>query len=505
MKTKAILMVAGIVCCLFTVSGCTQKKAAVPVETSRLGVMVGSTNEKYAAEHYPDAKTEHFNNYVDSSAALKAGKLDYAMMDYASALNFIKHNPQLKLASGFLTDEKYCIGINKNNPELADKISGILKRYLSDGTMDEIISHWIKEDGGNYTIVETPKITDADAPVMKAVTVSSREPTAFMLNGRLAGMEIELLEKIAYELGYKVEYMDMEFSAVIAAMGSGKADVCTAIYKTPERAKQLLFSDPFFPNPQVLITNAEAGASAEDSKAVEFIKGIGESFRRTFIVESRWKLVLSGLKLTVLISLFSMLFGTLLGALICIMNRSKIKLLSLIAKFYIRILQGMPVVVMLMILFYLIFGKVDISSVIVAVIGFSMNFSAYTSEMFRTGVDAVDKGQLEAAAATGFSGFQSFFYITLPQASRHIIPVYKGEFISMVKMTSVVGYIAIQDLTKASDIIRSRTYEAFFPLIATALIYFAITYLFILALNFLEYKIDPKRRKRAVKGVNIHD
>ncbi len=505
MKLKTLLMTVGVLLCLLAFSGCSSEREAVPVETSRLGVMVGSTNEKYAEEHYPDAKKEHYNNYVDSSAALLAGKLDYAMMDYASALNFIKYNPKLKLASDPLTDEKYCIGISNKQPELAEKISAVLDRYLSDGTMDTIKSHWIKEDGGDYTIVKTPKVEGANAPVLKVVTVATREPTAFMLNGEFAGMEIELIENIAYELGYKIEYLDMPFSGVIAAMGSGKADVCTAIYKTPERAKQLLFSAPFFPNPQILITLAGEDAAAGGGKLTEIYHGIGESFRRTFIVEQRWKLVLSGLWTTVLISVCSMLLGTLFGALVCVLYRSKVKLLSFIAKLYVRLVQGMPMVVMLMILYYIVLRKVPVSAVFVAIIGFSMNFAAYTSEMFRTGVDAVDKGQREAAAASGFSGLQSFVFITLPQALRHILPVYKGEFISMVKLTSIVGYISIQDLTQVSDIIRSRTYQAFFPLIVTALIYFAVTYLFILILNFLEFKIDPKRRKRLVKGVSAHD
>ena len=115
----------------------------------------------------------------------------------------------------------------------------------------------------------------------------------------------------------------------------------------------------------------------------------------------------------------------------------------------------------------------------------------------------MDKGQIEAASAIGFSKFKVFSKIAFPQAARNALPVYKGEFISLVKSTSIVGYIAIQDLTKASDIIRSRTYEAFFPLIATAVIYFLVTYIFILILNAIEKKIDPKRRKRTLKGVEL--
>jgi len=204
---------------------------------------------------------------------------------------------------------------------------------------------------------------------------------------------------------------------------------------------------------------------------------------------------------TIVISLLSAVIGTLLGFGVCLCRRSKTAWASVPARVFIRAIQGTPIVVVLMILYYIVFGSVDINGILVAVIGFSVNFAAYVSEMMRTGIEAVDRGQHEAAVAIGFNRLQVFARITFPQAARYVLPVFKGEFISMVKMTSVVGYIAIQDLTKMSDIIRSRTYEAFFPLIATALIYFAVASVMTHLLTLVEMKIDPKRRKRVVKGV----
>ena len=132
---------------------------------------------------------------------------------------------------------------------------------------------------------------------------------------------------------------------------------------------------------------------------------------------------------------------------------------------------------------------------------FSWNFADEVSERCRTSLDSLDGGQQEAATALGFTRWQKFRHITLPQASRIVLPPFKGELISMVKMTSVVGSIAVQDLTKMSDLIRSRTYEPFFPLILTAVIYFCIAYLFILPLNRLETSIDPRHRPRRVAGI----
>ena len=145
----------------------------------------------------------------------------------------------------------------------------------------------------------------------------------------------------------------------------------------------------------------------------------------------------------------------------------------------------------------------DISGIVVAIIGFSINFAAYSSEMMRAGIETVDRGQSEAALAMGYTKRQTFFKIVFPQAAGNFIPVLKGEFISMVKMTSVVGYIAVQDLTKVSDIIRSRTIEAFFPLIVTAVLYFAIANVMAAVLSFAEQKAVPGRRKRSVKGVRM--
>jgi polar amino acid transport system substrate-binding protein len=149
-----------------------------------------------------------------------------------------------------------------------------------------------------------------------------------------------------------------------------------------------------------------------------------------------------------------------------------------------------------MILYYLVFGKVGISAIIVAIIGFSINFGVYVSEMISMGINAVEKGQIEAAAALGFTRSQVFRKVTFPQAAQHFVPIYKGAFISMVKDTSVVGYIAIEDLTKVSDIIRSRTLEAFFPLIVTAVIYYLVANLLAFVLTKIEIRINPKKETR---------
>jgi polar amino acid transport system substrate-binding protein len=140
-------------------------------------------------------------------------------------------------------------------------------------------------------------------------------------------------------------------------------------------------------------------------------------------------------------------------------------------------------------MFYVVFAGTSIDAVMVSIITFGMNFAAYVSEMFRSSIKSIDKGQTEAGIALGFTPARTFFHIVMPQAFKHVLPVYKGELISLVKMTSIVGYIAVQDLTKVSDIIRSRTFDALFPLVMVALLYFFLSWIFATILDLIGKKV----------------
>ncbi len=483
---------------LLLLCGCSREKDSPPtIETAKIGTMIGSSGEAVVQEKYPKAENLRFNNYVDETAALAADKIDYALMDYATAWNYSHYNKDFYILPNKLTDDKTALALNKNNTELNKKINEIVNRYLSNGTMDEIISHWFREDGSSYQITNISQVKEG-AELHVAVTTLS-EPRCFIKDGKITGLNVELLDRIAYELGMKAVYQDMSFSAMIDSLSSGKSEVIAAMYDTPEREKQVDFTAGYLSNPVVLLAvKTDVAGNVTISSRMNSLK---DSFYRTFIVEDRYKLILQGLWTTVVISILSVVLGSLLGAFVCAMRRSYLPVLSVIATIYVRLIQGVPIVLILMILYYILFAKVDIDPVLIAVIGFSINFAAYASEIFRTAVEATDKGQLEAAYALGFSKQAGFFKVTFRQALRHILPIYKGEFVSMVKMTSVVGYIAIQDLTKMSDIIRSRTFDAFFPLFMTAILYFIITWLFILVLGKVEQRIDPKRRKRIVRGI----
>ena len=204
-----------------------------------------------------------------------------------------------------------------------------------------------------------------------------------------------------------------------------------------------------------------------------------KEFILNFIEDNRWKYIVDGLKITLIVTIFAVLIGVLLGFLIAIVRTThdktgKLKILNAICKVYLTVIRGTPVVVQLMIIYFIIFGSVDISKVLVAIIAFGINSGAYVAEIFRSGIMSIDNGQFEAGRSLGFNYAQTMMYIIMPQAFKNVLPTLCNEFISLLKETSVSGYIALQDLTKGGDIIRSRTYDAFMPLIAVALIYLAM-------------------------------
>jgi len=202
-----------------------------------------------------------------------------------------------------------------------------------------------------------------------------------------------------------------------------------------------------------------------------------DSFYNNFIAEDRYRMILDGLQVTLLITAGAVILGTILGGLICWMRMSRHKALQEVAKVYINIMRGTPVLVVLMLMYYVIMAPLEATGVVVAIVTFGMNTAAYIGEMLRTSIQGIDRGQTEAGLALGYTPRQTFIRIVLPQVIKSVMPVYEGEVVSLLKGTSIVGYIAVADMTRASDLIRSRTFDAFLPIILTAVIYFLMAWL----------------------------
>ena len=469
-----------------------------------VSMLTGAPFEDLVRSKAPDVEEfSFFNNMPDMLLALKSDKTDAVLINNAIAALAVNRDNALTLFPQNLQDGAFGFAFAK----------GDARRDTWQAAFDaipeaQIQAAWDKWTGADERVKTLP---EQDWPgkngSVRVAACDTLEPMSYAgEGGELIGFDLEVLLMIARELDVRVEFTGMEFSAILSSVQSGKADIgAGSIIITAERAESVDFVE-YYPAAYVLIVRS-SGGEEEQTAAEEqsFPSMVAESFEKTFIREDRWKLFVQGIGTTLLITVLSIALGTALGFGVYLLCRNGNPVANGVTRFFVWLIHGMPMVVLLMILYYIIFSKVAISGTVVAIIGFTLVFGAGVFGMLKSGVGAVEKGQMEAAYALGYTDNRAFFRVILPQALPHFFPAYKGEITATIKATAIVGYVAVQDLTKMGDIVRSRTYEAFFPLIAVAIIYFILAGILTAIVNRLGVFIDPRRRKKEdiLKGVTV--
>ena len=480
-------------------------KSEEDIKNGKIAILTGTIWDEVAKEKIPDAKIKHYTSLPDMILALEQGKIDALLCDDTTYVNARWENIPVSIVGEPVNSNSCGFILNKDNHDkvLLSELNEFFAQQKANGNMDKIIEKWFGESEPS----EHPdyKSLPGEKGVIKVAVEDKGKPMTYRKNDIFTGFDVELITEFARLYGYRPEFSGMSFDALIPGISSGKYDIgMCGISITQERAESVAFTDSYFEMNGVLIVHN----NTEFANKKSIIDTLTEGIDKTFIRENRWKLIAEGLGVTIIISLLAMIIGSLLGFGLYMLGRSDIKLVQALFRgiggLYSRIIAGTPVVVILMILFYVIFGKFrDISGILVAIIGFSLTFGAFVYDHMAVSVNSVDFGQTEAAYALGYSKNWTFFRIVLPQAMTIFMPSYCGEVVSLIKATAVVGYIAVNDLTKMGDIIRSNTYEAFFPLISTAVIYFVLTWIVAALLNIVKRKFEPKRRseKTILKGV----
>lgn len=467
-----------------------------------VGVIDGSIYAGYSKELFPDAQIDSYPSFLDLFQCVQQGKVDAFMIDLPNfnAAKRTEKGIDYITVPDLTVDIGYAFGKDDKGNELKKQMDALLEEMRTDGTLEEVMERWCGVEEPTEPPV-APEFSD-DAKELRIVLDLSRKPFVYLLNEEYAGFEIEVIYRFCEKYGYKPVFESGQWTAGVAGLKEGKYDVLSCgIYITEERKESVNFCEPYLVADVVMVVPKEV----EETNG--FWMSFTESFEKTFIRENRWKMIVGGTVVTLLISFFSTVGGTLLGfgiyMLARIQNQKVSKATKIFAKIYSRIIAGTPALVILMILFYVVFGKSNLDGMVVAIIGFSLVFGSFVYNHLTLTVNGVDYGQTEAAYALGYTRNKAFFKIILPQALKVFAPTYIGEVVGLIKATAVVGYIAVNDLTKVGDIIRSNTYEAFFPLIAVALIYFIITWIVGEALGILGRKFDAKQRKdnEILKGV----
>lgn len=450
------------------------------IKDKSVALMIGTTHDSYVSENWPAARILRYKSAPDVILAVRSGKAQAGIYTTETMKSIIHDDPSLALLGDVLFRVPVAVAFNQANDPLRESFNAFLQDITDQGILDDMKRRWVDES--SLTMPDIPVSTE-NGTLNVGYASDKGLPFTIIKDGQPIGFDMELARRFAAASGKRLVLHDLEFSTLIASVVTGKVDmIVSTIMITPERAKQVDFSTPYYDlgaSAFVLRANlagaADNGNPAGPDSAGSFFASLKSSFYNNLILENRYRLILSGVQTTALLSLCAILLGTLLGALTCFLRLSHLRLIQDLARFYIAIIRGLPVLVLLLIIFYVVFASVSISPLLVAIITFSLHLSAYVAEMFRSAILSVDRGQREAGLAGGFSRAQAFVYIVMPQAIRQVWPIYKGELITLVKLTSIVGYIAVEDLTKAGDIIRSRTFDAFFPLLLVAGLYFALS------------------------------
>jgi len=475
-KTLALQLIAGIILLAISCSCSGNKgKSFVPESEADLSGLTLSTAVGNYYEHKfskrSDVKVFAAATQADALQAIRQGLADVFVADDIEVPERTLKSLGLKVAfyGEDLFEVAYCV--KKGNTELA----GQFNTFLASIPIKDVIEHWTK-DG--------PEVPDSYAghsenpQPLRCAVVSSLDPVCYVgEGGKWMGVTPDLLTRFANYLGRPIEIMLQDLGGALTAVQSGQVDMVGGnIFITDERKTFMDFTDPYYLCHPVYVV-------VDHGKRAHI--GIGERFRMNLIKENRWKLITDGFVETIKITVLAILIGTILGMGVCAALRSRRRWVRSAAGLYGSFIQGTPTLVLLLIMFYVVLASSGLSASSVAIITFAFSFASSAGNIFNSSISTVPVGQTEAGLSLGFTPFKTFTGIVLPQALRHGLPLYAGDCVKLLQSTSIVGYIAIQDLTRASDLIRSRTFDALIPLLIITIIYFVLAWLIRKLLNLL--------------------
>lgn len=478
---------------MLTIASCDDKREAYmprnfeDFKGHTICVLQGSMQQDYAMKHLNDNETKFvaFGSSTDCMAALALGKADAFFASSLHAYNEAFRRQHLKISAlAENMDTPIAMGFKKGNDALVNDYNAFQDSLERSGELKRIVDKWFNPNNTDFhdcvVIPPTAAKPTTETKVLRLGISGIKPPAEVMIDNKWTGCEIELLQRYTTSRGLTLIIDTYEFGNLIPALQTDKIDVAAStLAVTDERREKISFAHVYaYAQPAFLVVDPDY--VSKKSMWEEF----KESVYFSLIMENRWQLLIDGFWITLIVSICSLIFGSLLGGIVCWLTMNRHRWLRFIGKSYLYLIRNIPMLVLLMLMFYVVLANTGLPTIIVAIIAFGMNSAAYISEIYRTGIQSVDNGQREAGLAMGFSPSQTFFYFIAPQAIRKALPVFKNEAVSLLKGTAIVGYISIVDLTKASDLIRSASFEAFLPLFVISVVYFFLAWLFTAIIDF---------------------
>jgi len=514
-----VIVIAAAALVAVALSACGQQgknyRTVEDVAKYPVSIMTGSAYADIAKEEgylNEDTVIMEYNSELDAVEAVRNGKVGSCIDCYIYAMPFLESDDDLTIFPQTVGAMDYAFGFQKGDP-LCDEFNKAMAELKAEGLEEELSDKWLSGDESKWVPMEQDWV--GEKGTLRYWVNSSTPPMAYVSEGgQLTGYSVDFVTLVAKRMGYNVEVTECSFGGLIPALQADKCDIAgRSMAVTEERKESIDFSDTFLSAELVLMIRKVdlapellAEVEESDTAGTSFLRSLVDSFVATFITEDRWQMFLDGIGVTMIITVLSAIFGTALGLLAYVCFSKKNSVFNSILLCFNRWLSGVPVVVVLMIMYYIILCQTPFSGVTISIITFTILFAIGVFGLICTGVEAVPKGQIESAIDLGFTQNQIFSQIVLPQTIIYIMPLYRSRIIEHLEATAIVGYIAVMDLTKISDMIRSRTFDAFFPLIATAIIYYLLGRLLDVLLRKAEYKIKPgNHRSRLLKEVNQND
>ncbi|MCL2010471.1 MAG: ABC transporter substrate-binding protein/permease [Synergistaceae bacterium] len=496
-KTKTIVILALFLALLPSVTARAGQVyfSAEDLEGKRVGVAKGYGADLTVTE-MGIFRVSRYLYDVDLPVALKAGNIEAFATERSSAELMAAEIPGLVILPEPIGHEKYVAVSSKRNKALGEAVDAAIGEIIGSPAYAEMIERWL---GGNAQSAVMPDIPAGRGERLVVGVSSDYMPFEYFgEGGERLGFDVELILRIGALLDREIVFFETAHSSLFPALDSGYADVCISVIDDkPVLREKYFVSRPYYDNVVMLVVQAERG------KAIGFMDGIARSINNHLIVEKRFMYIIEGLCNTLIITGAAAFCGTLLGALLCAAIRGKRRFLRGAALLYVRILQGTPIIVLLLFTTYVMFAGSGLDTVLTGTVAFSLYFSVKVSEVFRAGLDAIENGQIEAARALGLSGLQTYRLVLIPQAAIMTLPLYSADLVEMLKLTSVVGYVGIMDLTYSLEIIRSRTYEAVFPLALETLLYIFLTSSVTRIFRVVSARIDPAQKMQKERRIII--
>lgn len=469
------------------------------VAHGRIGTWPGALAETLAKAKFPEARMVYFETVADMAQNLRQNKIEAFCMNRLFVDELLasgQDDVEILVNDLGKTNFAFVFADSEQGKRLCSEFNEFLKKNQENGELFAWHKKWLSGDKESR-VMEKIELT-GEKGTLNVVTNPVFPPLVYMQNNEISGFEAELFMRFCAAYGYDFKYTVAAFETAMAGVNTGQFDLgfCAVEYK-PERAEHFLFSDRTCEADCVLVVRSDGNSELGPLAALK------KKFRDTFIREDRWQLFVSGLFTTVLITVASVFCGTVLGFGECLLYHEQKQGVNAVLDFLSRLFAGMPIVVLLMVFYYIVFGSWDVSGTMVAIVAFSLLFGFSVFEMLKNAAANIPRGQTEGALALGFSDRQAFMKFIIPQAVRQAFPTYQAEIIGLLKSTAIVGYIAVQDLTKMADIIRAQTFDAFAPLIVITVLYLFFVWLLQKITNMLLGCLDPKRRTKAeiLRGV----